>query len=57
MYYIYIYMENFISRFEQYCLTQKIEINDKDNLIIHALDDATFTVIQRKLTDAEINAE
>ena len=46
-------METFVNRFEQYCLTQKIEIQDKANLIIHALDDATFTVIQRELTNAE----
>ena len=46
-------METFVNRFEQYCLTQKIELIDKANLIIHALDDATFTVIQRELTDAE----
>ena len=46
-------METFVNRFEQYCLTQKIEINDKANLIIHALDDSTFTVIQRELTDME----
>ena len=46
-------METFVNRFEQYCLTQKIEVQDKANLIIHALDDATFTVIQRELTNAE----
>ena len=46
-------METFVNRFEQYCLTQKIDINDKANLIIHALDDATFTVIQRELTETE----
>ena len=46
-------IETFVNRFEQYCLTQKIEIQDKANLIIHALDDATFTVIQRELTNAE----
>ena len=46
-------METFVNRFEQYCLTQKIELIDKANLIIYALDDATFTVIQRELVDIE----
>ena len=46
-------METFVNRFEQYCLTQKIDVSDKANLIIHALDDSTFTVIQRELTDVE----
>ena len=46
-------MKTFVNRFEQYCLTQKIEISDKANLIIHVLDDSTFSVIQRELTDVE----
>ena len=46
-------METFVNKFEQYCLTQKIELIDKANLIIHALDDASFTEIQRELTEAE----
>ena len=46
-------METFVNRFEKYCLTQKIEISDKANLIMHVLDDSTFTVIQRELTDVE----
>ena len=46
-------METFVNPFEQYCLTQRIDTKDKANLIIHALDDATFTVIQRELTEAE----
>ena len=39
-------MEIFDNRFEQNYLTQKIEVNHKLNLIIHSLDNATFTVIQ-----------
>ena len=45
--------ETFVNRFEQYCLTQKIEISDKANFIIHALDDSTFSVIKRELIDVE----
>ena len=46
-------MEAFVNRFEQYCLTQKIDIQDKANLKIHALDDSTFTVMQRELSDSK----
>ena len=46
-------METLVNRIEQYCLTQKIEISDKANLIVHALDDSIFTVVQRELTDME----
>ena len=46
-------IEVFIHRFEQYCLMQNVMVDRKANLLLMALDDATFTVVKRKLTDAE----
>ena len=46
-------IEVFIHRFEQYCLTQNVMIDRKTNLLLMVLDEATFTVVKRKLTDAE----
>ena len=46
-------IETFISRFEQYCITQNVEEIRKANLLLTALDDATFTVVKRELTDDE----
>ena len=46
-------MEIFISRFEQYCVTQNVEETRKANLLLTALDDSTFTVVKRELTDNE----
>ena len=46
-------IEVFIHRFEQYCLTQNVMVDIKANLLLMALDEATFTVVKRELTDAE----
>ena len=46
-------IEVFMYRFEQYCLTQNVMIDRKTNLLLMALDEATFTVVKRELTDAE----
>ena len=46
-------IETFISRFEQYCITQNVEDIRKANLLLTAIDDATFTVVKRELTDDE----
>ena len=46
-------IEVFIHRFEQYCLTQNVMIDRKINLLLMTLDEATFTVVKRELTDAE----
>ena len=43
----------FFRRFEQYCLTQNVSVDGKSNLLLKALEEATFTVVKRKLTDAE----
>ena len=48
-----MYVETFVNGFEQYCLTQKTDINDKANLIIHSLGNITFMVIQRALINIE----
>ena len=45
--------EVFIHRFEQYCLTQNVTMDRKTNLLLIALDKAAFTVVKRKLTNAE----
>ena len=45
--------EVFIHRFEQYCLTQNVMTEKKTNLLLMALDEATFIVIKKELTDAE----
>ena len=46
-------MEIFISRFEQYCVEQNVEETRKANLLLTALDDSTFTVVKKELTDNE----
>ena len=46
-------IETFISQLEQYCITQNVEEIRKANLLLTALDDATFTVVKRELTDDE----
>lgn len=45
--------ESFINRFEQYCRTQHVEDARKANLILTAVDDVTFTVLNRELTEEE----
>lgn len=48
-------IENFVARFEQYCRTQNIEESRQANLILSAVDDVTFTVLNRELTETEKN--
>jgi hypothetical protein len=47
-------METFINRFNQCCVTQEIDKRRKANLVITALDDASFTVMKRELTEKEM---
>ena len=46
-------VEIFVNRFEQFCITHGIDENSKANLLMDALDDVTFTVIKRELSDEE----
>ena len=46
-------MEIFISRFEQYCVTQNVEETRKANLLLNALNGSTFTLVKRELIDNE----
>ena len=46
-------IEVFIHRFEPYCLTQNVTTERKTNLLLMVLDEITFTVVKRELTDAE----
>ena len=46
-------IEVLIHLFKQYCLTQNVVVDRNNNLLLMALDESTFTVVQRELTDAE----
>ena len=46
-------IETFINRFEQFCSIYNIEEAKKANLILCALDDASFTVTNRELKEEE----
>ena len=46
-------IEIFISRFEQYCKTYGVDELRKANLVLNALDETAFTVVNRELTDNE----
>ena len=46
-------IEVFIQRFEQYCSAQNVTKERQTNLLLMALDEATFTVVKRELTDAQ----
>ena len=48
-------IETFINRFEQFCQVQTVSHAQKANLVLSALDDTTFTVVNRELTDTERN--
>ena len=45
----------FINRYEQFCKTQNISEDDKADYLLNALDDTTFTVIIRELSELERN--
>ncbi len=45
----------FINRYEQFCNTQKIAEDEKAGYLLNALDDTTFTVIIRELSELERN--
>ena len=46
-------IEVFVNRFEHYCETQSISAKQKADIILNALDDVTFTVVNRELSEAE----
>ena len=46
-------IETFIDRFEQFCITQNVAQISKANMLMSALDDATFNVVKRELTIVE----
>ena len=46
-------IETFINRFEKFCLTHNVDEAKKANLILCALDDASFTVTNRELKEEE----
>ena len=46
-------IELFLDRFEQFCTTQHVDVSRKANLLLSALDEATFTVVKRELNDNE----
>ena len=48
-------IETFVNRFEQFCQAQTVPPAQKANLILNALDDTTFTVVTRELTETERN--
>ena len=48
-------IETFVNRFEQFCQAQTVLPAQKANLILNALDDTTFTVVTRELTETERN--
>ena len=45
----------FINRYEQFCKTQNISEEEKAGYLLNALDDTTFTVIIRELSEVERN--
>ena len=46
-------IESFLDRFEQFCTTQHVDVSSKANLLLSALDEATFIVVKRELNDNE----
>ena len=46
-------IETFIDCFEQFCITQNMAQISKANMLMSALDDATFNVVKRELTIVE----
>ena len=48
-------IQMFVNRFEQFCQAQTVLPARKANLILNALDDNTFTVVTRELTETERN--
>ena len=46
-------IETFVNRFEQFCLTHNVDEAKKANLFLCAVDDASFTVINRELKEEE----
>ena len=45
----------FINRYEQFCKTQNISEEEKAGYLLNALDDTTFTIIIRELSEVERN--
>jgi hypothetical protein len=46
-------IETFLHRFEHYCATQNVQDKRKANLLLSALDDVTFIVVNRELGEEE----